>query len=83
VGVVLAGLPEVTAPRFASLRIAEYLVRAYRTNLQPADPLAKRIDVRVGSFAAGSAETACPQIPLCINTDRKFWALGFVWTAPG
>jgi hypothetical protein len=26
----------------------------------------------------GSAETACPQMSACINTDRKFWALGFV-----
>ena len=31
-----------------------------------------------GSFAAGSAETLVHKCPLCIHTDRKFWALGFV-----
>jgi hypothetical protein len=35
-------------------------------------------DVLVGSFAANSAGPFVHKCPLCINTDRKFWALGFV-----
>ena len=56
------------------LRCQARLIRVIRRTANSVQPMTSA----PGSFAAGSPRPLVHKCPLCINTDRKFWALGFV-----